>query len=132
MLSTNIDAKFQVYALYERNVKMLIFLLSLCVIEVGAMVILAVLTIDHLESWSFVIFLENKAYCTTDLPLVSTSTGCFYNGVLGLSALFWVPGLIYEPILFVLVAYKAWPAKRQGLRTPLTSRIARDRYVSSS
>lgn len=66
-----------------------------------------------------------------DLPIASTDTGCYYHGILKLSAIFWIPGLIYEPILFLLVAYKAWPlkkAERDGPRIPLITRMARDRY----
>jgi len=33
---------------------------------------------------------------------------------------------MYEPILFGLIAYKAWPLESGGLRTPLVTRIARD------
>jgi len=102
--------QLRVYALYNRSKKILLFLLTLCVVEVAAMVVLAGITLSHLEH----------------LPIASTSTGCYYKGLLGLSAVFWVPGLIYEPILFGLVAFKAWPLKTKGMSVPLVTRIARD------
>ena len=40
------------------------------------------------------------------------------------SALFWIPGLIFEPVLFALVAYKAWGA---DTKIPLITRMARER-----
>ncbi|KAI0079549.1 hypothetical protein K474DRAFT_590296 [Panus rudis PR-1116 ss-1] len=102
--------QLRVYALYDRSRKILVFLLALCAAEVATMAVLVGVTIGHLEH----------------LPIASTDTGCFYKGILSLSALFWVPGLIYEPVLFVLVAYKAWPRRRNGPRIPLVTRIARD------
>ena len=39
----------QVYALYERSVKILIFMLVWCAIEVGLMAVLAGLTFSHLK-----------------------------------------------------------------------------------
>ncbi len=59
-----------------------------------------------------------------DLPIASTNTGCAYEGILKLSTLFWIPGLIYEPILFFLVIYKAW---NDNPKIPLIKRMARDR-----
>ncbi|KAK7695158.1 hypothetical protein QCA50_002348 [Cerrena zonata] len=105
--------QLRVYALYERNSKILILLLTLSAMEVATMAVLVGITISRLSH----------------LPVVSTPTGCYYSGVITLSALFWVPGLIYEPILFALVAYKAWWFKRKGPRIPLVSRIARDSLV---
>lgn len=63
------------------------------------------------------------------IPISSTATGCAYEGLLKVSSLIWIPGLIYEPILFVLVAYKAWGPKDRSLTIPLVTRIARDRCV---
>ncbi|CAL1694773.1 unnamed protein product [Somion occarium] len=102
--------QLRVYALYERSRKILILLLTLCAMEVATMAVLVAITISRLSH----------------LPVVSTPTGCYYSGVLSFSALFWIPGLIYEPILFALVAYKAWSFKKQGPQIPLISRIARD------
>ncbi|KAJ3484578.1 hypothetical protein NLI96_g5545 [Meripilus lineatus] len=102
--------QLRVYALYGRDPKILIFMLTLCVMEVGVMIVLAILTMTNLHG----------------LPLKSTPTGCYYNGVLALSTLFWVPSLVYEPILFLLVAYKAWPMTSGHIGVPLVRRVARD------
>ncbi|GJE88263.1 hypothetical protein PsYK624_043460 [Phanerochaete sordida] len=89
---------------------MLIFLVTLCALEISVMAILIGITMSHLEG----------------LPLKSTATGCAYQGLLSTSSLFWIPGLVFEPVLFTLVAYKAWdPFKRQPT-IPLVRRIARD------
>ena len=43
-----------------------------------------------------------------DLPVISTATGCYYSGLSRLSAIFWIPPLIFELILCLLVVWKAW------------------------
>lgn len=101
--------QLRVYALYNRSKRILVFLLTMCAIEVAVMATLIAVTIGHLNH----------------LPVASTSTGCYYHGFLGIGAVFWAPGLVYEPILFLLVLYKAWPTK-QTIRVPLVTRIARD------
>lgn len=105
--------QLRVYALYERSHKILVLLLTLCAMEVATMAVLVGITISRLSH----------------LPVVSTPTGCYYSGVLSLSALFWVPGLIYEPVLFALVAHKAWSFKSQRPRIPLISRMAKDSLI---
>ncbi|KAI0033654.1 hypothetical protein K488DRAFT_84696 [Vararia minispora EC-137] len=45
---------------------------------------------------------------TADLPIVSTPIGCKWNGVTTYSIVIWVPSLIFEPILCILVVWKAW------------------------
>ncbi|GJE98856.1 hypothetical protein PsYK624_150930 [Phanerochaete sordida] len=60
------------------------------------------------------------------LPLKSTANGCAYQGLLSVSSLFWIPGLVYEPVLFALVAYKAWAPFQRQPTIPLVRRIARD------
>ncbi|KAK7692594.1 hypothetical protein QCA50_004225 [Cerrena zonata] len=109
-LTVQLILQLRVYALYNRSRKILIFLLCLCAMELSIMAILVGITMGHLDH----------------LPLSSTTTGCYYRGILGFSALFWVPGLVYEPILFLLVLYKAWPSERNGPSVPLITRIARD------
>ncbi|CAL1694784.1 unnamed protein product [Somion occarium] len=102
----------RVYALYERSRKILVFLLTVCLLELAAMATLVGVTIKHLDH----------------ILIASTDTGCYYHGILKFSALFWVPGLVYEPILFLMVAYKAWPLTKgnKGPRIPLVTRMARD------
>ncbi len=41
-----------------------------------------------------------------DLPVISTSTGCYYTGIFSISALFWLPALVYEPVLCLMVLWK--------------------------
>ena len=65
------------------------------------------------------------------LPILSTNTGCAYQGILSMSSLFWIPGLVYEPILFGLVAYKAWGRDGSEPSIPLVKKMARQRSVHS-
>ncbi|KAJ3554815.1 hypothetical protein NM688_g2910 [Phlebia brevispora] len=99
--------QLRIYALFERSRKILVFLVGLCIIEVSAMAVLVGITMSDLAR----------------LPLVSTPTGCAYQGILKAYALFWIPGLIFEPILFSLVAYKAWGS---NTKIPLITQMARD------
>jgi len=102
--------QLRVYALYDRTRTILTFLVGASILEVASMAILVGITASHLYH----------------LPIISTNTGCFYEGLLGFSALFWVPGLLYEPILLLLVLYKAWPFRNKRMRSNLITRIARD------
>lgn len=100
--------QLRIYALYERNKKLLIFLLVLCTLQVGAMATLIGVTMSQLKR----------------VPIISTPTGCAYQGLLPVSTLFWVPGLIFEPILFLLVAWKAWGPDSTFPHIPLVRKIA--------
>ncbi|KAK7695258.1 hypothetical protein QCA50_002448 [Cerrena zonata] len=84
---------------------------------------------------AFYLYLFNRFFSffflifDSNIPIASTDTGCYYHGILKVSAIFWIPGLVYEPILFLLVAYKAWPlskAEQEEPRIPLITRMARD------
>ena len=73
--------------------------------------------------------------------------GCYYSGIFSISAFFWLPALVYEPILCLMVLWKAWGQewsirfgiKRRGIGLSATSMssnqgrlvrvLARDRYV---
>lgn len=113
-------------------------LLALSAIEICVMAVLVGLTISRLSRKEFsssecvIRTTEPASIGVLDLPVVSTPTGCYYSGVISLSALFWVPGLIYEPVLFALVIYKAQWFKQQGPKIPLIQQMARDRYVHIS
>lgn len=102
--------QLRVYALYEKSRRILYFLLAMTAIEVSIMAILIGVTISRIER----------------LPVISTPTGCEYTGIFALSALFWLPGLVYEPILLLLVVHKAWPLSKSVPRVPMFTRMARD------
>lgn len=84
--------QLRVYALYGRSRRMLIFLVCCCTVEIAIMAILVGVTMRKISH----------------LPVVSTPTGCYYSGIFSLSALFWIPILIFEPILCLLILWKAW------------------------
>jgi len=107
-LSVQVVLQLRVWAVYGRSKSMLTFLIALSVLEAAVMISLIVVTITHIES----------------LPVISTSTGCYYEGLLPLSAGFWVPAMIVEPILCLLVMKKAL-GSAQG-RSRLSVLLARD------
>ncbi|GJE98854.1 hypothetical protein PsYK624_150910 [Phanerochaete sordida] len=111
-LAVQIILQLRIYALYEQSRKILIFLIVMCSLEVSAMAILIGMTMSHLQG----------------IPIISTETGCAYQALLSVSSVFWIPGLVYEPILFGLVAYKAW-GKRDEPSVPLIVRMARDSLI---
>lgn len=113
MLSTlivQVILQLRIYALYERSRSVLIFLLVLCALEIVVMAVLVGVTMSHLER----------------VPILSTANGCAYQGLLKASSLIWIPGLIFEPILFLLVAYKAWGSNKRYPTIPIVRQIARD------
>ncbi|KIP05508.1 hypothetical protein PHLGIDRAFT_119738 [Phlebiopsis gigantea 11061_1 CR5-6] len=82
----------------------------LCALEIVVMAVLVGVTMSHLER----------------VPILSTANGCAYQGLLKASSLIWIPGLIFEPILFLLVAYKAWGSNKRYPTIPIVRQIARD------
>ena len=99
------------------------------------MAILVGVTMGHLEGRSHGITDPMTVYLNVHvvgIPIRSTANGCAYQGLLKLSSLFWIPGLIFEPILFLLVAYKAWSPFENDTAIPLVTKIARDRFGDSS
>ena len=58
-----------------------------------------------------------------------TDHGCAFVGFPQTARLFWLPGLVLEPILFALIAHKAWMERRQNAQGRLTRQMARDRSV---
>ncbi|EMD39667.1 hypothetical protein CERSUDRAFT_81050, partial [Gelatoporia subvermispora B] len=112
-VTVQIILQLRVYALYQRNRRILWFLSSMSALEVSIMAIFIGITISRIER----------------LPVISTPTGCEYTGIFALSALFWLPGLIYEPILLLLVVHKAWPFSRASMRSPIHARMARDSLI---
>lgn len=53
--------------------------------------------------------------------------GCLFEGLAPLSAIFWTPALILEPIICILVLKKVFLDRQQ--RTELATFLARDRFV---
>ncbi|KAA1473417.1 hypothetical protein DENSPDRAFT_839882 [Dentipellis sp. KUC8613] len=91
-LSVQVILQIRVYALYNRSRRILIFLAVCCALEICTMIILIGVTMKHISR----------------LPVVSTSTGCYYEGIFSIYALFWIPALVFEPVLCMLVVWKAW------------------------
>ncbi|KAI0095194.1 hypothetical protein BDY19DRAFT_73491 [Irpex rosettiformis] len=102
--------QLRIYALYDRSRKVLLVLLVLCVFEATGMGILVALTMKHLFR--------------TNIP--DTSVGCAYQNLPKISFFFFIPSLLYEPILCCMVAYKAISST---VRIPLINRIARDSMI---
>ncbi|KAI0803218.1 hypothetical protein BC629DRAFT_1492695 [Irpex lacteus] len=99
--------QLRIYALYDRSRKVLCMLLVLCALEATGMSLLVGLTMKHLFH--------------TNIP--DTSVGCAYQSLPKISFLFFIPSLLYEPILCGMAAYKALSST---VRVPLINRIARD------
>ena len=98
------------------------------------MAILVGVTMGHLEGRSCGAVSPTTAYLNVHvvgIPIRSTANGCAYQGLLKLSSFFWIPGLVFEPILFLLVAYKAWSPFKNDTAIPLVTKIARDRFDNS-
>ncbi|KAH7931422.1 hypothetical protein BV22DRAFT_15306 [Leucogyrophana mollusca] len=110
LMTVSVQAILQlrVWAIYGRSRKMYYFLVATSALEVATMIALIVMTLSSIEN----------------LPIISTPTGCSYEGLLPLSALFWTPALIVEPILCTLVLRKAlYSIRGHG---SLSAMLARD------
>ncbi|KAI0265945.1 hypothetical protein BC834DRAFT_877078 [Gloeopeniophorella convolvens] len=91
-ISVQTILQMRVYALYSLDRRLRMALLAGCILEIAVMIIFVGVTMAHISH----------------LPVVSTSTGCYYSGIFSISALFWLPALVFEPILCLLVVWKAW------------------------
>ncbi|TBU21656.1 hypothetical protein BD311DRAFT_771802 [Dichomitus squalens] len=91
-LAVQIILQLRVYALYDKSRRVRLFLVCCWLAEVTVMAILIGITMANIS----------------DLPVVSTPTGCYYSGIFSISALFWLPALVYEPILCLMVLWQAW------------------------
>ncbi|KAF8490894.1 hypothetical protein JB92DRAFT_2819535 [Gautieria morchelliformis] len=115
-ITVQVILQLRIYVLYERSHKILLLLISLCAMELATMAILVGVTLAHISH----------------LPIISTPTGCEYTGVISLSALFWIPALIYEPILCALVMMRAWKLDRASKHmggSPVVHMLARDSLI---
>ncbi|KAG1772195.1 hypothetical protein EV702DRAFT_1134542 [Suillus placidus] len=83
-------------------------MIVLSIIEVAAMELLIGLTIARVERF----------------PVVSTPVGCLFEGLAPLSAIFWTPALVLEPIICILVLKKVFLDRQQ--RSELTTFLACD------
>lgn len=67
------------------------------------------------------------------LNIASTPTGCSFTGVIPTKAVLWIPALILEPILCILVLRKSWRTLRSLDKywnpNTLVAVVARDRYA---
>ncbi|KAG2147989.1 hypothetical protein DEU56DRAFT_730464 [Suillus clintonianus] len=99
---------FKVWAIYDRSRRVLSWMIVLSIIEVAAMALLIVLTIARVEKF----------------PVVSTPAGCLFEGIAPLSAIFWTPALVIEPIICILVLKKVFMDRHQ--RSELAMFLARD------
>ncbi|KIK42839.1 hypothetical protein CY34DRAFT_82912 [Suillus luteus UH-Slu-Lm8-n1] len=100
--------QLRVWAIYDRSRRILSWMIILSTIEVAAMALLIGLTIVRVEKF----------------PVVSTPVGCLFEGLAPLSAIFWTPALILEPIICILVLKKVFLDQQQ--RTELATFLARD------
>ncbi|KAI0752482.1 hypothetical protein C8Q80DRAFT_456349 [Daedaleopsis nitida] len=91
-LGIQIILQLRVYALYEKSRRIRLFLICCCVLEIAVMAVFLGVTFSHISG----------------LPVVSTATGCYYSGIFSTSAFFWLPALVFEPMLCLLAVWKAW------------------------
>ncbi|KAM5545610.1 hypothetical protein V8D89_000648 [Ganoderma adspersum] len=90
-LAVQVILQLRVYALYQKSRRIWLFLIFSCLVEIAVMAIFIGITLANIKG----------------LPVISTSNGCYYTGIFSISAFFWLPALVYEPILFFMVLWKA-------------------------
>ncbi|KAG1894054.1 uncharacterized protein F5891DRAFT_1195609 [Suillus fuscotomentosus] len=99
---------FKVWAIYDRSRRVLSWMIFLSIFEVAAMALLIGWTIARVERF----------------PVVSTPVGCLFEGLPPLSAIFWTPSLILEPIICILVLKKVFVDRQR--RSELATFLACD------
>jgi len=114
-LAIQVILQLRVYALYERSKQIRLFLLICCSIEIMVMAIFLGLTLAHIS----------------ELPVISTPTGCYYSGIFAISVFFWLPALVFEPVLCLLVVWKAWGDDLRALLRRLRSNTVPDDALSA-
>jgi hypothetical protein len=57
-------------------------------------------------------------------------TGCHFTDPSPVSFLAWIPGLMFETLLCLLMLYKVWGLYGDEYSSPLLNFLIRDRYVS--
>ncbi|KAG2114766.1 uncharacterized protein F5147DRAFT_677871 [Suillus discolor] len=107
-ISVQTILQLRVWAIYNRSRRVLSWMIVLSIIELAAMALLIGLTITRVERF----------------PVVSTPAGCLFDGLAPLSAIFWTPALILEPIICILVLKKVFLDRQQ--RSELAMFLARD------
>lgn len=110
-LSVQVAMQLRVWAIYERSRKILWFLVILLCIESAAMVTLLAIMIANIKM----------------LPIIFSPFGCAFETLPHYSSFFWVPAIIIESILCVLVLRKALGLLRA--RSGLSALLARDSLV---
>ncbi|KAG2359402.1 hypothetical protein BDR07DRAFT_1415117 [Suillus spraguei] len=107
-ISVQTILQLRVWAIYNRSRRVLSWMIALNIIEIAAMALLIGLTIARVERF----------------PVVSTPAGCLFEGLAPLSAIFWTPALILEPIICILVLKKVFLDRQQ--RSELATFLACD------
>ncbi|KAI0038431.1 hypothetical protein FA95DRAFT_1567752 [Auriscalpium vulgare] len=108
---TKVILQMRVYALYELSKRLRYLLLVGCIAELGTMVALVPSSVVHFAR----------------LHGISTATGCYYASSTAGMTMFWIPALVFEPMLCLLVAWKAWGAavaRLMRVRKPRVREVA--------
>ncbi|KAI0311428.1 hypothetical protein OF83DRAFT_1177585 [Amylostereum chailletii] len=115
-LSVQAILQMRIYALYNQNKTLRAVLAICCATE------LALMTIFHGVSMARL----------AKSPIIPTPTGCYYSGISLFPALFWIPSIVFEPVLCGLVVWKAWGERAMhGLKHKMGygARLPLDRQV---
>jgi len=111
LLGGEIILACRVYAVYERS-KSLLAVLGVLVLAYGA----SAVVIDYLGLHNVRHIIVSSAGCgTTDIP-------AWYFIV-------WIPGIVVESVLCLLMLYKAWWTYKEEARSPLLDILLRDNFL---
>jgi hypothetical protein len=115
----------QIYAVYNRSRKLLVILSGLFLAEAASTLALLDLALNRLGATG----LEISVRLPGVVIPVSELEGCF--SVSSQAYFFiWLPPLIFETILCLLMLYKAWGLYADDWGNPLLNLIIRDRYAA--
>jgi len=118
----------QLYAVYNCSRKVLVILIGIFVLEVVATSLVWGIPLAASPSSSHQWRTPPKI-SSPGMPS-QTLTGCFHDAtVLPANYAPFIPPLLFESFLCLLMLYKAWTTYRDDSRSPLLSLLIRDRCV---
>jgi hypothetical protein len=115
----------QIYAVYDCNKRLLVVLAGLFMAETTSTLVLMGLSVNHTPLGAGP-DISSKYF---DAIGSNEMTGCYAFGS-QVHYFIWIPPLVFETILCLLMLYKAWRTYRDDWRNPLLNLLIRDRCVS--
>lgn len=121
------EAIYQIYAVYDRNKRILITLALLFSVNIVTTVLIVFKGPpggEIMPRWRH--HLISYGIPGTLSPS-RTLAGCFVVDRASSYLLCWIPAFVFETLLFCMMLFRGWRAHKRGLNSPLFNVVIRDR-----